>query len=527
MENKQMIAIVAVVAIIAVIGAAFVLTSNQNDNYDTDDSGDGGSGDSGTDTPDKNSIASIQYYEGGKGYSYIVYTAEGLINKINECEGDVTIYLHENLVVPKSLDLKVGSKITNLTIEMHGFMISSETSYQNTIVELDIDNGNVVINGGDSSIKHDVSGWYDTVSGPLSGACLIRFHADVNGGSLTINDTNVLAECHYSLEEGSILVATDCTVNMANCIVGYSENSMRSIMMLNDNVKMNLDSTTITGNYSPYDRGLVYVPGKDVKITGSGGTSFSDNDSFVEYNSRLMKVVGANCSIFGISYEGYEGVEGSAIYVDSDASNCTIQNCAFSNNTADIGTVYVKGDDCSIFGCIFVNNKSSDYGSAIYVHGNASNCTIQSAFSYNEAGSDGTVYVDGETCKITNCTFNENIVEDDGSAIYIDGGYACIVSNCQFTGNVADDEGTVYVDKKACKVTSCTFTGNKSDDGIVYLSYYSYSDTSSSKLWTDLDGCVFTDNTILDKDSFEIAGMGDEKWTGTLTIDGKQYHREI
>ena len=116
---------------------------------------------------------------------------------------------------------------------------------------------------------------------------------------------------------------------------------------------------------------------------------------------------------------------GGAIYLKGQhsASNPTISNCIFENNSAvNGGACYLAGASGStlpIFtNCLFFNNSATDKGGAIFGEGStgdASATFINCTFSNNTATTSGDVYYGSNHAGVTNPTFTNCILWSNGS----------------------------------------------------------------------------------------------------------------
>ena len=117
------------------------------------------------------------------------------------------------------------------------------------------------------------------------------------------------------------------------------------------------------------------------------------------------------------------------IFHIQESSNITIQNIIFKNGHNEGGTggaidVYNSCRDCSISNCTFINNHADMNGGAISwftlcANGRVSNCT----FINNTAKENGGAinWYNSNDGRVDNCTFINNTADWEGDAIYANG----------------------------------------------------------------------------------------------------------
>ncbi len=161
------------------------------------------------------------------------------------------------------------------------------------------------------------------------------------------------------------------------------------------------------------------------------------------------------------------------------ASNATVKNCSFFDNTAQYGGALYNFDSFSslITNCLFEHNAAIQRGGGMY--NSQSTPTITNCvFSGNRAG-----YADDDnsggggmlirTCNptITNCLFYNNDARFGGAIHSIREGNP-LITNCTFVGNYAITGGGLCIDKTLvpsepaeATVKNCVFWNNSDDGG--------------------------------------------------------------
>ena len=133
------------------------------------------------------------------------------------------------------------------------------------------------------------------------------------------------------------------------------------------------------------------------------------------------------------------------------------------NNLARIFNV--ENNEVILKNITFVNGYTQDYGGAIYGGCTIINCT----FSYNQAEmGGGAIYWEYTTnCKVYNCTFDHNSADgSSGASIYSLSSDNCIFSGCSFINNLAFYGGAISLDDSDnCHIFGCSFKDNSAPQG--------------------------------------------------------------
>ena len=212
-----------------------------------------------------------------------------------------------------------------------------------------------------------------------------------------------------------------------------------------------------------------------------GAISFEDSSSASIINSTFIRNNGGYGGamyfensfgfIMNSTFIGNSGTEGGSIYFGS-GSNGTIINSSFyeNNHTRNScnggGAVKCVGDNITIDGCIFVNNKA--YGGGAIWYDCSAGFVTNSIFINNTARQwGGSIFCDGRGISIVNCTFNGSSVKFYGGSIYYTYSYRNSVVNSTFIANNATYGGCIYFKSKLNKaiVKNCCFKENYAEYG--------------------------------------------------------------
>ena len=302
-------------------------------------------------------------------------------------------------------------------------------------------------------------------------------------------------------------------------------------------LKILIDDAIDSGQPLSLDRDYVFDPAQDEDfINGiiiSSSIVIEGNSYSISGNdlARIFVISSDNVLLIDITFKNGKTTEssdheynGGALYIQG--SHVTIQNCNFTNNTAQEkgGAIYVSGDDCILNQTVFLDNVAHDDGAAVACYGNNSKIydliasrntadggsgnpnggtllitgdnivmdklNISNSRLYNGTGGTksvkgGAIFLTGNNCNITNsvftnCSVESTIVNSSGGAIYILGNNTNVV-NCNFTNNSVNKDlaasvdnssgGAIYILGNNANVVNCTFTNNSAieDGGAIYI----------------------------------------------------------
>lgn len=179
---------------------------------------------------------------------------------------------------------------------------------------------------------------------------------------------------------------------------------------------------------------------KNINITGQSQNGTIISATHVNW---IFTVDKCNVTFRDLTLQNAFAQYGSALY---NYGNCTVIDCAFTNNTADNGEILGNGgaiynDYASmiITNCIFTGNHANNEGGAIYSRWGPLSIT-GSIFTDNSAYHGGAICGGVTTLDIIGCNFNKNIAGYRGGAIYNNNGILN-VKYSRFVGNNATYHG--------------------------------------------------------------------------------------
>ncbi len=219
---------------------------------------------------------------------------------------------------------------------------------------------------------------------------------------------------------------------------------------------------------------------QDVTISGPGAAqlALSGNNAgrvFAMYFGGLaggLYAVGSTSSISGLTIKngaaGTSQFGGGSVYLQ--AGTLTVNDCAFSGNSASNGGAIYSSGSLIINGSTFTGN-SATYGGAIY---NDNTLTVSgSSFTGNSADDGGGIAGFFGQATIRNSAFSSNRSSYGGGGLYFGTNSGDLtVSNSIFSGNLTGgDGGGVAFSGNRLMVGNSTFAGNSSNGlggGIYY-----------------------------------------------------------
>jgi hypothetical protein len=165
--------------------------------------------------------------------------------------------------------------------------------------------------------------------------------------------------------------------------------------------------------------------------------------------------------------QGDGGTRGAGIY---GSTNINVNNCTFQDNNGIWGCGIYATDTTNIDSCTFTNNSTVNNGGAMLIAFESVTTVTNSTFDGNNGGSGGALYTQNDNTSLTvsNCRFFANGASSgNGGAYYSLEGSSAEFTDCEFELNVADfgaaisfysdDDATV---QERLTLTNCTFKDN-------------------------------------------------------------------
>jgi hypothetical protein len=228
------------------------------------------------------------------------------------------------------------------------------------------------------------------------------------------------------------------------------------------------DTVSIPAGTITLTTGEIAITGKSLTISGPGANVLTITTNAT---TRALKIVNAQCSISGITFNNCKGLPGDvdtggAIAVDNFSSGgvsnvTTISDCAFTNNQSGWGGAL------DIFNGGLVMNRCT-------FSGNTCN-----GMAFGTTGGGGAVSIGASVAStITNCTFTAN--SQNGAATGQPGGGAIY------------NYGVTPASPPAVTLEHCTFVGNVDASGVAGAIKGNY--TGSYHTYANLRNCLLANN---------------------------------
>ena len=358
---------------------------------------------------------------------------------------------------------------------------------------------------------------------------------------LGISSNNIISTSMEDVENESDLLAN----SLSNDNDVLSEGDGGSFSDLNTLINGDTTKTEITlqGDYVfDSDTDDVYSEGILINrpLTINGGGHFIDASN----QARIFKITDS-VQLINIIFKNanFTGGSGGAIVIDG-ASDCIVDDCTFINNTAAIngGAIFLdnRASDATIRNSKFYNNtvNSGNGGALDWSAGATNGNVIDSVFENNTAGrSGGAIHWSGHYGTISNTNFTGNkatgdVISDiggfigggDGGAVIWVGSHGIIKDNCNFIDNFAKNRGgAIFLHGNATEnCTNTTVTHVNFEDNIAglnggaidwqhganddMLSYSNFTNniawrSGGAVYWNGIDGtiayCIFDDNSAI------------------------------
>ena len=238
------------------------------------------------------------------------------------------------------------------------------------------------------------------------------------GGALAIYRSAVIIEesmftSHIVAQLGGVAFIYDSTTviqhsTFNNCKV----DKFGSVLFMVNSDTLYLNNTA-SGNHARTSAGVIFMASSVIHIHKSNfSNNFASVDGGVIY-ARKDNQIFLNSGTFSENFASYGGV------IKVNSSLVEIQNCMFSNNTADDGGVlyldskYPYFSSISIHQSSFFNNTARNLGGVLYTYSRSNNTILEcnNTFIRNKARGGATVYAYNiQTLSSKNSYFEENEV---------------------------------------------------------------------------------------------------------------------
>jgi len=294
---------------------------------------------------------------------------------------------------------------------------------------------------------------------------------EFKNGAALITDEN--DETFFENSGGAILSFSNIEINQCN----FNQNRARSgggVYVLNATGGGIYNSTFNNNLVNAQAAGIMLSLCSDVSVENC---DFEDN---MVNRGALYTLESDNCEILDcqfINNKTIDGEFGSGAYFNWQSTNIVMSRCDFiDNESANAGAIYIDGreideNQITIDSCNFINNTANDFGGGIYVF-NGELEILNSLFDGNSSNNAGGAYFTGTTLTISNTTFKDNSVMENGiSASPFGAGMYTrttnyVMNDCVFTDNVSSySAGGLFNVDSEFEINTTNFTGNTSTFG--------------------------------------------------------------
>lgn len=219
--------------------------------------------------------------------------------------------------------------------------------------------------------------------------------------------------------------------------------------IFNDHGSINISHCYFLNNSSYYNPNLSYYTSNLENVSG-GGAIFNNNGSMTLSHCSFLN---NSSNLFNTTDDNESG--GGAIF--NNSGSISISHCSLSNNSSNYGGAIDNeaNGSMNITDCSFSNNVVSDDGGAIW---NGGNMTIENcSFSSNNATAFGSAICNYNTMNLSCCSFSGNITQYSGCVFNYN---IMTLVNCSFFNNTAKHDGGALCNYVTMNIINCSFSGN-------------------------------------------------------------------
>jgi predicted outer membrane repeat protein len=352
---------------------------------------------------------------------------------------------------------------------------------------------------GPSALEQNSGGGVYVTQGHLTiNQCIFDSNIGNEGAGLaTVEGNPLISNCEFtsndSTREGGGLYVEDGFATLTDCRFTGNSAEKYGGGVYTDTSETTVTNCVFTENSSDYSGGGVYTESSDTTIVNCEFTS----------NTSVFVGGGLFDSEGFVSLEDCRFTENASEWagggVFTSLSDTTIVSCEFTSNRAIIysraeggGVVNISGV-ISIFDSSFVDNSAEYLGGAVYCLDESDATIVGCTFSRNEAFGGGAIFHGRyDLCRISFCTFDDNVAEWEGGAVDTGMHGSVIIEDSVFRSNITDSIGGALHIWTAIDVSvaNCLFHANTA--GATGGGLYLASETGT------ITGCEFEDNHAAD-----------------------------
>ena len=270
-----------------------------------------------------------------------------------------------------------------------------------------------------------------------------------------------------------------------------------------------LETTTVYNNQANTDGGAVYLLGTSIIVRNNCNFSYNVANGMggaITANSSGLIITGNSTFTFNSAASG-----GGVVSIKHN-STLFIDKCKFQQNSVLYGkggVVYAEYSDTVQHGGKNVHNLTTcTYTNKVTFAGAPTWNTVTiiilgSIFESNTAKFGGVISaIKGACIRVTNSTFEHNVVVTDGGSVFLDEGSTVVIKNASFNFNKASEQGGVIEarNRSLVVIKNSTFNHNEADiyGGVIHVkddSYAFVNDSGFDQNFAAIDGGVFNSYT--------------------------------
>ncbi|MEZ4318959.1 MAG: MopE-related protein [Myxococcota bacterium] len=206
--------------------------------------------------------------------------------------------------------------------------------------------------------------------------------------------------------------------------------------------------------------------GFTANIAAAGGGAWLDQATATEPLSieNITAFTGNMALGGGSSPDGALGL-GAALVARMNAID--LDDVTFTDSTGTNGTVWLEGDTLAVTDAVFGLNDATDDAGALRADLTTSISVVSSTVDQNTAGGDaGAFWLQSPDTSVSAITFTDNVAGGNGGALWVGGG-AVDVIDAAFFDNAAGAGGAIHRSGTTADVdlTDSLFFRNSADDG--------------------------------------------------------------
>ncbi len=369
-----------------------------------------------------------------------------------------------------------------------GFAYLDNAGWYATDLELVEPTGDTCMGAGLFARDHSVIEWSgggiegaiadEYASGYTGGAVHVQGSTSFTASELGFTDNTAYSGGAIDVQDGSIATLTDCE---------FDDNTAASrggALRAYDSAAVSCDGCIFDGNTAE-EGGAVDVS-VDASFDDTDG-SYEDNEATSGDGGAIRVADQAEIELDGTSFEGNLASEsGGALSVeDPGEEDLAFEDATFTSNTAnsgDGGAIAISSDaNLSLEGCSFdLNEASLGWGGAV-------------AF---DPGSSG------YRLSVQDSSFEENISDDGGGAIWSEDASEVTILDSSFLRNGADDGGAVHLDGNEEVLFRRTMFHENSATGTGGAWY-----ETGTELTSEATNCFFSENLASEGAGVALVGL--------------------